>query len=282
MSVLRRLSLPEVLAALAGLAAAIASLAGFVPGLYRDPTVVIAQSHGYDAANLIAVLVLAVSLWAAARGSVRARLIAIGALGCLLYGYVTYAFLIVLNPVTLLYIAVLACGGWSLATGLARIDDDELQATVGRHLRRRTTAGYLLLVAALFVVTWLRQIIGAAASGQLPADLQTAGWPMNPVWVLDLGLVLPLMVVAAVRLLTRRRGGIRLAVPLLVFQPLLALAIVAVGLAGAADGQAFDPSLLVIFGTLALVSTALAWLALDPRRQAMSRGTADRAHLGAV
>ena len=36
---------------------------------------------------------------------------------------------------------------------------------------------------------------------------------MNPVYVLDLGFVLPLMGLASVRLLARRPAGVRLAVP---------------------------------------------------------------------
>ena len=82
---------------MAGVAAAIASLAGFIPGVYRDPKIVIAQSHGFDIGDLIAVLILGLGLSWCARGSVRGRLVAIGALGYLLYSFVTYAFLIVLN-----------------------------------------------------------------------------------------------------------------------------------------------------------------------------------------
>lgn len=262
---LRRLSIPERLAALAGLAAAIASLAGFVPGLYRDPHVVIAQSHGYDVGNLVVVVVLALALRAAAGGSLRGRLIAVGALGCLIYAYTTYAFEIVLNPATLLYIAVLAFGGWSLATGLARVGEGEVEATFGGHLPRRTTALFLLLIAVLFAFTWLGQIVSAVMSGQLPAALKDAGWPMNPVYVLDLGFVLPLLALTGLRLLTRRPGAERLAAALLVFLPLLALSIVAMALGGAADGQALEAPVLGIFGAVGLVSAALAWLALKPR-----------------
>jgi hypothetical protein len=257
MDVLRRLSISERLAALAGLAATIASLAGFVPGLYRDPRVVVAQSHGYDAGNLFVVIVLGLALRASAHGSLRGRLIAIGALGCLLYGYVTYAFLIVLNPATLLYIAVLGCGGWSFAAGLASVDERETEFTIGHHVSRRPTAIFLLVVAALFAFTWLGQIIGSVMSGQLPAELTAAGWPMNPVFVLDLGFVLPLVGLAGVRLLAGRRGGVRLAVPLLVFLPLLALTIVAIAVSGATDGQAFEPVVVVIFAAVALMSTGL-------------------------
>ena len=267
MDVLRRLSVSERLAALAALAAMMASLAGFVPGLYRDPRVVVAQSHGYDVGNLVAAVVLVLALWASAGGSPRGRLVAIGALGCLLYSYVTYAFEIVLNPATFLYIAVLACGGWAFVTGLASADEHRPQTTIGVRLPRRTTGIFLLLLAALFASTWLGQIGGSVTSGQLPAELRAAGWPMNPVYVLDLGFVLPLLVLAGVRLLRGHPGGIRLAVPLLVFLPLLALSILAMAVAGAADGQALEPAMLAIFATVALVSTALAGFALDPRPQ---------------
>jgi len=280
MDVLGRLSIPERLAALAGLAATIASLAGFVPGLYRDPRVVVAQSHGYDAGNLFAVIVLGLALRASARGSLRGRLLAIGALGCLVYSYVTYAFVIVLNPATLLYIAVLAFGGWSFAAGLASVDEPEMQSTVGLHVQRRTTAIFLLLVAVLFAFNWLGQIVGSVTSGQLPAELRAAGWPMNPVYVLDLGFVLPLMALAGVRLLAGRPVGFRLAVPLLVFLPLLALSIMAMAVSGAADGQALEPVVLAIFAAVALASAALAWVALDPRPQSATDTTAGYARPG--
>lgn len=282
MAVLRRLSVPERLAALAGLAAVVASLAGFVPGLYRDPRIVVAQSHGYDAGNLVAVLVLALALRASAAGSLRGRLVAVGALGCLLYGYVTYAFLIVLNPVTLLYIGVLAFDGWSLATGLASVDEEAAMAILGPHVPRRTTALFLLAIAVLFAVTWLGQIMGSVTSGQLPAALREAGWPMNPVYVLDLGFVLPLLVLAGTRLLRQRPGAVHLAVSLLVFLPLLALTILAMVVSSAADGQALEPPVLAIFGSVGLVSAVLAWRALDPRPRSVADPKAGHAPLGAA
>jgi hypothetical protein len=280
MDVLHRLSLPERLAGLAGLAAAVASLAGFVRGLYRDPRVVIAQSHGYDVGNLVVVVVLALALRASAGGSVRGRLVTIGALGCLLYGYVTYAFLIVLNPVTLLYIAVLGCGGWAFATGLANLDAGAADDLLGPHYPRRATGAFLLILAVLFALTWLGQIAGSVTSGQLPAALKEAGWPMNPVFVLDLGFVLPLLALAGMGLLRRRAGAARLAVPLLVFMPLLALTIIAMTLADALDGQALEPAVVVLFGVVGILSTALAWAAVHPGRVAAADTSAGQARLG--
>src|SRR3984893_16344865 len=139
MKTLRALSVSHQLAAAAGVAAAIASLAGFIPGVYRDRQVVVAQSHGFDIGDLIAVLILGLGLMWSARGSVRGRLVAIGALGYLLYSFVTYAFLIVLNAATVLYIAVLGFGVWSFITGLAAVDDQKADQLAARHTSQRLT-----------------------------------------------------------------------------------------------------------------------------------------------
>src|ERR1700693_5163692 len=262
MKTLRALSVSERLAVLAGIAAAIASLAGFIPGLYRDPKVVIAQSHGFDIGDLIAVMVLGLGLTWATRGSVRGRLVATGALGYLLYSFVTYAFLIVLNAATVLYIAVLGFGIWSFITGFAAVDDQQADQMAAGHLYKRLTAGFMIVIAALFALTWLREIAGSVVSGQLPASLAAAGWPMNPVYVLDLGLVIPAVVLGGLRLLRGTTGGTRIAVPFLIFLPLLSTSVLLMTIFMAIDGQPLATPLIVIFGVALAVSTALAWVAL--------------------
>jgi hypothetical protein len=266
-----RLSLPEALAGLAGLAAAIASIAGFIPGLYRDPMVVIAQAHGYDVGNLIVVAFLALGLVWSARGSVRGRLVLIGGLACLAYSYVTYAFLIVLNPATVLYIAVLGLAGWSVATGLLRLDGETVEGREQPRFLRPATGAFMLVLVVIFAATWLGQIGASVVSGHLPADLVAAGWPMNPVWVLDLGFVLPLIGLGGVRLLRRRAGGAPIAISVLVFLPLLSATILSMTVSMAIAGQALDMALVVIFGTIALVSTSLALAWLGSRRESRAR-----------
>jgi hypothetical protein len=260
--------LPEALAGSAGLAAAIASLAGFVPGLYRDPAVVIAQLHGYDVGNLIAVAFLAPGLAWSVRGSVRGRLVLVGALACLAYSYVTYAFLIVLNPMTVLYIAVLALAGWSVATGLLHFNGEAVGRGEVPRILGQGTGAFLLALAVVFAANWLRQIAGSVVSGHLPADLAAAGWPMNPVWVLDLGFVLPLMGLGGVLLLRRRAGGVPFAIVLLVFLPLLSVTILSMSMAMA--GQAVDPTPVAIFGAIAVAGAGLsvAWLRGRPEARA--------------
>jgi hypothetical protein len=267
MKTLRALSVSERLAAMAGVTATIASLAGFIPGVYRDPKVVIAQSHGFDIGNLIAVLILGLGLAWSARGSVRGRLVAIGALGYLLYSFVTYAFLIVLNAATVLYIAVLAFGVWSFITGFATVDDQAADELAAGHLYQRLTAGFMIVIAALFAMTWLREIAGSVVSGRLPAGLEAAGWPMNPVYVLDLGFVAPLVVLGGLRLLRNKPGGGRVSVPFLIFLSLLSTSVLVMTVFMAIDGQLVVMPMIVIFVAALAASAALAFVGLRTRRQ---------------
>jgi hypothetical protein len=262
MKTLRALSVSERLAVMAGVAATIASVAGFIPGVYRDPAVVIAQSHGFDIGNLIAVLVLGLGLLRSTRGSVRGRLVAVGALGYLLYSFVTYAFLIVLNAATVFYIAVLGFGVWSFITGFATVDHQENDILAGGRLYRRLAAGFMIVIAALFAMTWLREIVGSVISGHLPAGLAAAGWPMNPPYVLDLGFVIPLAVLGALRLLRSKPGAGRIAVPFLVFVPLLSLSVLLMTIFMAIDGQPLAMPLIVVFVVALAVGAALAWVPL--------------------
>jgi hypothetical protein len=267
MKSIRGLSVSERLAVLAGAAAAVASLAGFIPGVYRDPKVVIAQSHGFDIGNLIGVVVLGVGLAWSARGSVRGRLLATGALGYLVYSFVTYAFFIVLNPATVLYIAVLGFGFWSFITGFGAVDDKATDTLVAGHLYRRLTAGFMLLIASLFALTWLREIAGSVVSDRLPAGLAAAGWPMNPVYVLDLAFVIPLVVLGGLRLVRRKPGGTRIAVPFLTFLPLLSISVLLMTVFMAIDGQPLAMPMLIVFVVALAASTFLAYAALRAGRQ---------------
>jgi hypothetical protein len=269
MNTLRQLSIAERLAALAGLVAAIAAILGFVPGVYRDPRPLIVQSNGQDLATLIVgVPVLVLGLWLAAKGSVRGRLIALGALGYLLYTYTVYAFVSVLGPLTLLDIAVVGLAAWSLALAAGALSAAEVEGAMDVHLRRRAAGVFLLVIVALFGLLWLGQIARAALTGVLPQALVDAGWPTSPIYVLDLAFLLPLCAVTGIRLLANRPGAARLAVPLLVFTPLLSLGVLSISVFAALDGQPLEAVQVAIFVATTAIGVGLALWALVPRPHA--------------
>ena len=186
------------MAALAAALAAIASAAGlFVTDLYRDNEAMIAQARGTDLATLfVAVPAIAIGLGAARAGSVRGRLVALGAVGYLVYSYAIYSFQVVISPMTPLHIAILGLAAWSLILGgvaLAGMDLD----TVGSRLPRRTAGGFLILIVVLFAGLWLAQIIGAITSGVLPVAVSDLELPTSAVYALDLAFALPMLAVGA-------------------------------------------------------------------------------------
>jgi hypothetical protein len=276
METLRQRSTAERLAAMAGLVAATAAFLGFIPGVYRDPGALVVQSNGQDLATLVVgVPVLGFGLWASVRGSLRGRLVALGALAYLLYTYTVYAFVSVLGPLTALDIAVVGLAGWSLALASGALPDSEVETAVGPHLHRRATGFFLLAIATLFGLLWLSQIASAAMTGVLPQALIDAGWPTNPIYVLDLAFLLPLCALTGVRLLTHRPGAARLAVPLLVFAPLLSLGVLSISAFAAADGQPLEVVQAAIFVVTTVVGAALAFTALVPRTRHSASSSPD-------
>ena len=127
----------------------------------------------------------------------------------------------------------------------------------------------MIVIAALFALTWLREIAGSVISGQLPAGLAAAGWPMNPPYVLDLGFVIPVAVLGALRLLRRKPGGGRIAVPILVFVSLLSISVLLMTVFMAVDGQPLAMPLIAVFVVALAASAALAWVALRTRPQSI-------------
>ena len=192
----------------------------------------------------------------------------LGALGYLLYTYTVYAFMAVLGPLTLLDIAVVGLAAWSLALAGGTLTDDEVEAAVGSHLRRRAAGNFLLVIAAPFGLLWLSQIASAALTGVLPQALVDAGWPTSPIYVLDLAFLLPLCALTGVRLLTNRTTAARLAVPLLVFTPLLSVGILSISAFAAVNGQPLEAVQVGIFVAATLIGAALALTALVPRASA--------------
>jgi hypothetical protein len=249
------------LAAIATFLAAVAALAGLtVRGLYVDAPNWVQQAQGTDLATLLlAVPVLAVGMWMAARGSAAGRLAVVAGLLYLVYNYAIFAFSVAMNPLTAAHIAIFGLALWSLLlAGRSAVDGAE---AVTERLNRRTSGGLLVGVAAMFGLLWLGQIATVATTGVLPPDLIKADIASNPVYALDLGFFLPLCAIAGIGLL-RRNGAAALAFPMLVWVPLMGAGVVGgIVLMAVAGDQSAVPVAIVITA-LGVVSSILAAVAV--------------------
>jgi hypothetical protein len=216
---MNRLAIADRLAWIAALLAVVAAAAGLgIGGLYRDVPFWAQQARGIDLATLfLAVPILVAGLETARHGSLVGRLATTAGLLYLVYNYAIFAFSVAMNPLAAVYIAILGLAVWSLALSLSSADLAGAGRTLVGRLPRRTSIVVLLFVAFLFGMLWLGQLATATTTGVPPADLAKAGIPTNPVYALDLGLFLPLCVVAGVGLLRGVRVAEAFALPMLIW-----------------------------------------------------------------
>jgi len=259
-----RLNFADRLALAALLLAAVAAAAGLlVSGLYRDTAEGVRQARAADLVTLlVAVPALALGLWRARQGSAGGRLVAITALGYLAYSYAIFAFSVVINPLTPVHIAILGSATWSLVLAVCRLDDATVDRASMFRLPRRTTGGFLILVAVLFALLWLSQIAGAITSGQLPTSVSDLNLPTSAVYVLDLAFALPLIALAAGWLIRRDRRGPASAVASLGFLIILGLSVLAIFAVDAAAGITVEVPPIAIFGVVIVTAALLLGFAL--------------------
>lgn len=247
-----RLSVPLALLAIA------ASLAGiFTDAAYaRETTNWAAQGIGQDIANLALYPLLVVCARAARRGSLGAYLLWLGLLGYSVYTYAIYAFALHFGPLFLPYVAVLGLSIFAFTGGMLSLDAERVRAVLAPRVPG-ASAGVLAAIGMLFGLLWLSEIVPALASGTLPPSLQETGLVTNPVYVLDLAVVLPAAIATGVGLRRGRAWSYCLAPVLLVcFIALGAGIVVAVGVL-AARGEAASPAPVIMIGTAVVAELAV-------------------------
>jgi hypothetical protein len=248
-----------LLSAIAAPLAVAAALVGLlVPGLYRDPALLISQARGQDLVTLlVGVPLLVGGLTAARRSSTRGRLIWLGALGYLAYAYATFAFGSRFNPLFLVYLALLGLAVYALMLGLVGTNARAVAAGFGQRAPTRLIGGFFLGLAGLVALLWLAEIIPALLAGGLPESVLEAQSPTNVIHVLDLALVLPAFALAGVLLARHQPWGYVLAGLLLAKAATLGLAILAMALFMHLDQQPVEPGLVLFFTILTALALML-------------------------
>lgn len=256
--------------ALALVAAIAASLGVFLPGIFRDTPMTVGNAHGTDLVILIvAIPTLALSMALAARGSLRAQIVWLGALSYLLYNAVFFAFDTTFNALFLLYIATFSLALWSLVALLTRIDPISLRAHFAPKTPIRIAALYLLLTTCLFDIIWLADIVPATISGATPASLLATRMLTNPIQVLDLAVSLPIIVLGSIWLLRRRAWGYVIVGLFLVYGVIESASVAVDQLFGHLSYPAQSDMMTPIFAVLTVIGLVPAILYLRSLRKIM-------------
>jgi len=242
----------------------LASGAGlFLKSLYARETMSwTVQAYGQDIANIVAAATLFITVYFVNTESVKAFLIWMGVLISLIYPYIIYAFAIHFNSLFLVYVAIVGLSFYTLVGSLIRINLNSLQAAFSATTKARLVSVFLLLVALLFSFLWLSEDIPALLTGKIPQSVTESGLLTSPVHVLDLGLYLPAMIITAILLWRRKLLGYLLAIPLLVFNILTGIGIVAAQFAASSKGLAASLGVELFIAVIVVVSLVLSVLFL--------------------
>ena len=232
--------------------------AGLLIDVYRDNEWVSSQLRGQDFVSLVfGVPLLLVSVHLARRGSVRGLLAWLGGLGYVTYSYL-YIFGIAYNELFLVYLALLFMSASTLIRALIALDPLVVWASFDEGAPTRSVARFLAGFGIVLGALWGVQAVVATVSGNVPSSVTSSGHPTAVVFILDLGLMVPLFWIGGRMLRRGEPWGFVLAGILLVKGIAEGLALLGISLfMFLADHPEFDIALVPLWAAVAIGSSYL-------------------------
>jgi hypothetical protein len=214
-------------------------------GLYAADTWLIGLGNrGQDAAILLVeVPILLLVLRWYRRGGRIAPVALAGVLAFFSYYYVSMTFATAQNRLFPVYIAAASIAGFALVIAASRMDASRTTEAIPERPGRRALATYLFAVAAALTLAWLPDLVISTVTG----DIAQAVGPdtSSATHALDLGLVVPVAMLAAAKLLRNRPSGRVLALIMLVINVCVGIVLMGQAAAQLASGVPLTPAEIV-------------------------------------
>jgi hypothetical protein len=191
-------------------------------GLYRSDTLFVAGNNfGSDLVTVLAVVpLLAISLLLARRGSLRGRLLLLGALGCVLYIGASYALgAVAFNRLFLVYVGLFSASLFAFVGAFASLDLDAVAASLSPRMPRRWPGVFMFASGVVTLAIWVMEPLTALITGEAPKVLETHTTLFTH--AVDMGVIVPAALVSGILILRRRTLGYVTAFSLLVLEAVL-------------------------------------------------------------
>ncbi|GAB4287908.1 MAG: hypothetical protein Kow0098_05080 [Ignavibacteriaceae bacterium] len=205
----------------------LASLSGILNGeeIYSAETANWrAQAISQDYIDLILLVPhLIISLFFASRGNIKAVMLWAGGMVYTLYTFTIYCYAINFNSLFLVYCAVLGISFYSLLLFLLSYNIYSQKLNIKKNTP--ITGIFLIIIAIVFSLLWLSEIITAVINGEKPEQLVETGLMVNPIHVNDLSVLLPAFLMTGIFLLKRKSTGLIFTPVLLSFSVLMNITI---------------------------------------------------------
>jgi hypothetical protein len=225
-------------------------------GLYYWDTVSsAAQMQANDLVTLLLGLpLLAISFWLSQRSSLRGRLMLAGTLGFILYTYITMSFGAAYNQLFLVYVALFSLSLFAFIISMMTFDLQTLPVHFSHKLPRRGIAALLFFAAAFLSLAWLGRIAPTLYQDQVPTLENTTSMFIQ---AMDLGIIVPVCVLAGILLLRRNAWGYLLASVGMMKFLTLGIAVSLMGLNMARVGVPISVVELGVFPSMALINVVM-------------------------
>lgn len=230
-------------------------------GLYYWDTVSsAAQMQANDVVTLfLALPLLGISFFMALRGSLKGKLLLSGTLGFILYTYITMCFGAAFNRLFIVYVALFSLSLFAFILNMMSFDLEQLPDQISSRFPRIWIAGLLFFAGAFLTLAWLGRIASALSQGTIPALENTTSMFIQ---AMDLGVIVPLCILAGILLLRSKPWGYLLSAVGLVKFSTLGTAVSLMGLNMARLGIPISPIELLIFPAMAFAGIVMTLLLL--------------------
>ncbi len=227
---------------------------------------------GQDAFNLVAgVPLLLCSMWLARRGSLVGLLLWPGALFYVLYWCAIYVVGAPFGVLFLIHVPLVTLSAYATIALVSSIDGEGVRRRVGDAVPARVVGGILVVLALLTLAQDATGALLTALSGNPPTDPAS-----RPVWIADLAVGAPAVLVGGVLLWRRRPLGYAAGAGLLLQYGLTPVGLVAsMALRAALTGSPLDVgtvAALLAFGVVSFAPLAFFVRGASGRRQVSPPG----------
>lgn len=144
----------------------------------------------------------------------------------ILYSFIVYIFGLHFNNLFLLYCLILGLSFYILILVITEFYAMNVQEWFNNNVPVRTIGVYFIIIASMFYLVWLMDIIPAIISNTVPKAVSKFEILVNPVHVLDIAFALPGLIIAGVLLMRKKTLGFIFS-PILIYIILLPIALIA-------------------------------------------------------
>jgi hypothetical protein len=167
---------------------------------------------------------------------------------------VIYSLGVHFNRLFLWYCLTLGLSLYAFLLTVIQLNRMEVKSWFNPKLPVKIIGGYLIFVAVLFYLLWLKDVVPAILNNTIPQTVSDYNLLVNPVHVLDLSIVLPGLLITAIMLIKKHRLGFIFTPIALVFILILTIALIGMVIMLRVKGISDETSVAGIFIVLAVIS----------------------------